>query len=76
MLLAEKGMGRQEAHELTRQLSIKSKGKEGGLKTALLADKKASKFLTKKDVDRAMDPLNYLGAKDEIIDRMRKACNG
>jgi adenylosuccinate lyase len=67
-------MGRQEAHELTRQLSIKSKGKEGGLKTALLAEKKASKFLTKKDVDRAMDPMSYLGAKDEIIDRMRTVC--
>jgi adenylosuccinate lyase len=59
--LAGKGMNRQEAHELVRQLAIKSEGEKTPFENVLLKDKVVSHFLNKKEINAALDPENYLG---------------
>jgi adenylosuccinate lyase len=54
-------MNRQEAHELVRQLAIKSEGEKTPFKDVLLKDKTVSHFLNKKEINAALDPENYLG---------------
>jgi adenylosuccinate lyase len=59
--LAGKGMNRQEAHELVRQLAIKSEGEKTPFADILSKDKVVSHFLNKREIDLALDPENYLG---------------
>jgi adenylosuccinate lyase len=70
--LVEKGMGRGDSHELVRTCSQKAIADGKDLSTILLADKTASKFLEKKELEEALDPSNYLGVTDKIIDNIVK----
>jgi adenylosuccinate lyase len=74
MALTNKGLGRQEAHELVRQLSMKASSSGKDLTTLLKADKKVKKFMTAKDIDAAVDPKNYLGVAQEIVDMAVALC--
>jgi adenylosuccinate lyase len=74
MALTNKGMGRQEAHELVRQLSMKASSSGKDLTTLLKADKKVKKFMTAKDIDAAVDPKNYLGVAQEVVDMAVALC--
>ncbi|OYT27814.1 adenylosuccinate lyase [Thermoplasmatales archaeon ex4572_165] len=68
--LIGKGMGRGDAHELMRTTAIKAVQEKKTLKEMFLEDPKNLSLLTKKEVDHALDPMNYLGATDQIIDRV------
>ncbi|MEM2887877.1 MAG: adenylosuccinate lyase [Candidatus Bathyarchaeia archaeon] len=59
--LVNKGMGRQEAHELIRQLAIKSEIEKIPFKSILLGEKRICNFLSEKEIDDALEPRNYLG---------------
>jgi len=59
--LVRKGMNRQEAHELLRTLTIKSEAEKQPFKKTLLEDKTVSAKLTEKEIDKALNPHNYLG---------------
>jgi len=72
--LVGKGIGRQEAHKLVQDAARKAREKDAHLRDALVADPKVSKLLTKKEIDAALDPDNYLGASAEIVDRIVKKC--
>ncbi len=61
MALARKGMNRQEAHELLRQLTIKSAVEKRHFREMLLEDKLVSSTLTPDEVDEALNPKHYLG---------------
>jgi len=61
MTLAKKGVNRQEAHELLRQLTIKSAVEKKHFKQILQEDKLVNKTLTENEIDQALDPKNYLG---------------
>jgi adenylosuccinate lyase len=61
MALARKGVNRQEAHELLRQLTIKSEVEKRHFRDILLDDKLVSSTLNEKEVDAALNPKNYLG---------------
>lgn len=61
MALVVKGMSRQEAHELLRRLAIQSEAEKQPFKRTLLEDKTVGAKLSKADVDRALNPTNYLG---------------
>ncbi len=65
--LVRKGMNRQEAHELERQLAIKSEGERTPFRDVLLKDKTVSRFLGIKEIDAALDPENYLGTAVEQV---------
>lgn len=68
MALAMKGMNRQEAHELIRQLAIKSEVEKQPLRETLLESDVIQRILRKKEIDEALDPRNYLGTAIEQVD--------
>jgi len=70
--LIQKGMGRGDAHELMRKTALQAVSEQKNLKEMFLETIKDSKILTPAEVDAALDPKNYLGATDEIIDRVLK----
>ncbi len=70
--LVEKGMGRGDAHELVRKCSLKASDKDKDLLTTLLEDKNVSKLLRKNELEEIMNPRNYLGASDKIVDNIVK----
>jgi adenylosuccinate lyase len=70
--LTKKGMNRQEAHELLRKLTIKSEIERRHFKEILLEDKIASRKLTRKEIDEALKPKNYLGTTKEQVARIVK----
>ncbi len=70
--LVGKGLGRREAHKLVRDAALKARTKGIHLREALLAEPKIVKFLTKKDIDAAMNPSAYLGESTAIVDAVVK----
>jgi adenylosuccinate lyase len=72
MALTRKGMNRQEAHELLRKLTIKSELQKRGFGEVLLEDSIVSQKLTKREVDAALNPKNYLGTAARQVDLMVK----
>ncbi|MEK6851241.1 MAG: adenylosuccinate lyase, partial [Candidatus Thermoplasmatota archaeon] len=72
--LVGKGMSRQGAHKLVQDAAKRARDKDVHLRDALVADPKVVKLLTKKEIDAALDPDNYLGASVEIVDRVVKKC--
>ncbi len=59
--LSRKGMNRQEAHELLRQLTLKSEIEKKPLREILLKNQLVTSKLAEKEIDLALDPKNYLG---------------
>jgi adenylosuccinate lyase len=59
--LTRKGMGRQEAHRLLRELTAKSLMENKDFKTALLESSELRKYLSEKEVIEALKPKRYLG---------------
>jgi len=70
--LIEKGMGRGDAHELMRTTALEAAQQQISLKKAFISHNKQAKLLTEKEIDMALDPKNYLGATQAIIDRVIK----
>lgn len=61
LALARKGMGRQKAHELVRGLAMKSDVEKRLFKEVLIENDTVQKMLSKREIDEALDPRNYLG---------------
>ena len=70
--LTEKGMNRQEAHEHLRVLAIKSETEKQQFKAVLLNDRKVRKLLEEQEIDRALNPRNYLGTAVKQVERIVK----
>ena len=70
--LVEKGMSRQEAHELLRVLTIKSETEKQPFRKTLLEDNTVHSRLSEEEIDRALKPENYLGTTLKQIDLMIK----
>jgi len=66
--LVKKGMNRQKAHELLRNLTIQSEVEKQPFKKILLQDKTVREKLSEKEIDRALNPRNYLGTAIKQID--------
>jgi adenylosuccinate lyase len=73
MTLAKKGVNRQEAHELLRQLTIQSAVEKKPFKHILQEDKLISKTLSVKEIDKALDPKNYLGTAVKQAEKFAKS---
>ena len=70
--LIGKGMGRGEAHELMRKTSLKAVEINKSLKEVFQEENKKLKLLSDKELDDALKPENYLGAAEQIVDRVVK----
>lgn len=68
--LVRKSMNRQEAHELLRKLTIKSETQKQPFKQTLQEDKTTSEKLSKKEIDEALNPRNYLGTATKQVELM------
>ncbi len=65
--LTRKGMGRQEAHRLVRDIAMKARSKGTHLKDALRADRRVKAVLSDKEIDEAMRPERYIGQSEAIV---------
>jgi adenylosuccinate lyase len=76
LALAKKGLGRQKAHELTRELAIKSHNQQRAFKDVLMENEAVKELLNVKEIEEVMDPRNYLGTTTKqielVIDKTRK----
>lgn len=74
MALVSKGLGRQEAHELVRQMTMKAIESDHELGDLLKGDILVKKYLSIEEIEAAMDPTNYIGAAGEIVDNAVRIC--
>jgi len=65
--LAEKGMGRQEAHELVRQLAMKAFEEGRDFLEVVRESEEVRKYLSESDMD-SLRPENYIGMAEKIVD--------
>jgi adenylosuccinate lyase len=72
LALAKKGLGRQKAHELTRELAIKSHAEQRSFKEVLAENKTVQELLNNREIEEVLDPRNYLGTAVEQIDLVLK----
>ena len=70
--LVEKGMGRQEAHELIRENAMKVYSSDKGFFEVLKEDERLAQYISEKDLEAAMDPENYIGTAVEQVDSVVK----
>ncbi|AFK22367.1 adenylosuccinate lyase [Pyrococcus sp. ST04] len=69
--LTEKGMGRQEAHELVRQLSMKAFHENRDLLDVVRESEEVKKYLSEEDIE-SLKPENYIGKAREIVENVIK----
>ena len=74
--LTEKGIGRQDAHEMAREASMHALAKQVHYSKALEQHKGIAKALGKKGIADATDPAKYTGPVDEIIDQVMRETKG
>jgi len=70
--LIGKGFGRGDAHELMRKTSLKASKEGKTLKESFIKENKKLKLLSEKEIEHALNPKNYLGASEEIVDKVIK----
>jgi adenylosuccinate lyase len=73
MSLVKKGVNRQEAHEMLRQLTIKSAVEKKYFKHVLMEDKKVGTVLSEKEIDTALNSENYLGTAVKQAERFAES---
>jgi adenylosuccinate lyase len=66
--LVNKGLPRQEAHRLLQQLVFESLDKKQSFTETLLGNGKVSQYLTRENVEDALDPKSYVGMSVELVD--------
>jgi len=73
MKLTEKGVGRQDAHEIIRESSMIAVEKNMHLRDVLLQREDLKGVLTPEEIAATMDASNYVGGSREIVDKMVSA---
>lgn len=66
--LVNKGMPRQEAHRLLQQLVFESQDKKASFGGTLTGNVTILKYLTKQEVDAALEPKSYIGMSTQLVD--------
>jgi adenylosuccinate lyase len=72
LALAKKGMGRQKAHELVREIAIKSHAEQRPFKNILEKNYAIQKLISNKEIEEIMNPRNYLGTTLQQIEQIVK----
>ncbi len=70
--LVEKGIGRQEGHEILRQAAIKAKKENRFMKEILLENGNITESFTKDEIDDLLNPHNYIGKSLELLENLLK----
>jgi adenylosuccinate lyase len=69
MALVGKGIGRQDAHEIMRKLSLKAADSGTHLREQMLADESISQLFKPEEIDAILNPKNYIGRAVEIVEK-------
>jgi len=70
--LVEKGMGRQEAHELLRKCAMESYKEGTSFRDVLMKNSTVMKHLSEEELDFILYPRNYIGTAQEQVERVVK----
>ena len=70
--LVDKGIGRQEGHEIMRKTAIEAKKKNISMKTILMNNPKIKNIFNETEIDSMLDPGNYLGKAEEQVEILVK----
>ncbi len=70
--LVRKGMGRQEAHEILREIAVKCVREKVPFKKAILSHEVLGKMVTEKELDEWLNPRNYIGTAVEQVEKLAK----
>jgi len=70
MHLSNKGMSRQDAHELIREASMIARAEDRPLKEVLFENDEVMKYTDKEALDDVFKPEKYLGRAEEIVDEI------
>ena len=68
MALVKKGVGRQEAHEIMRKISMQALETKTHLREQMTLDETISQLFTTDEIDVLMDPKNYIGKAEKIVE--------
>ena len=70
--LVNKGLGRQEGHEILRQAAIKARNENLYMKDILIENEKIKKLFSKEELDEILDPHKYIGKAVEQVNNLIK----
>ena len=70
MKLTQKGIGRQDAHEIIRESSMVAEDTGRHLRDVLMEREDLKGVLTRDEIVETMDAANYVGGAREIVDNM------
>ncbi len=73
--LVGKGMGRQDAHKLTRNIALTAREKGVHIRDVLIQNKEVTKLLTAKEIEKALDPSSYIGVAGKVVDNVVRICS-
>jgi len=70
LALTKKGLGRQEAHEIVREVAMRAYERDTSLLEELLKDERILSYLTEEELREILKPENYLGTVEERIKKV------
>jgi len=68
--LGKTELGRQEAHELIRKITMEAEEKGTSFADAIKNNKEVKKYLDFNEIEHCLEPQNYTGHSEEIIDKV------
>ena len=68
--LGKTELGRQEAHELVRTITMEAEEKGTSFADAIKNNKEVKKYLDSNEIEHCLEPQNYTGHSEEIIDKV------
>ena len=68
-------LGRQEAHELVRNITMEAEKKGVTFSQNVSNNEEVKKYLSKEEIDHCLEPNNYVGHSHEIIERVMSSIN-
>jgi adenylosuccinate lyase len=68
--LGKTELGRQEAHELVRTITMEAEEKGTSFTDAIKNNKEVKKYLDSNEIEHYLEPQNYTGHSEEIIDKV------
>ena len=70
--LVNKGIGRQEGHEILRQAAIQARNENIYMKDILIKHDRIKNKFTKEELDEILNPHNYIGKAVEQVENLTK----
>ncbi len=70
VLLTEKGLSRDEAYDIVQRCAMRAWESEKSFKETLLEDPLVRKYLTEEEIEKALDPWEFLKNRDYVYEKV------